>query len=47
MVPETGEAFEFNNADKHWVVNDSKRERISMIVCIRSAEGQPMASAAA
>jgi hypothetical protein len=44
MVTQPGDVFEFNNAEKHWVVNDSREARISLIVCIR-AGGQPMTSA--
>lgn len=30
-----GDVFWFNNAYTHWVTNESKYERITMIVCIR------------
>lgn len=31
-----GEVYWFNNSRPHWVKNDSTRDRIAMIVCIRS-----------
>jgi hypothetical protein len=31
-----GEIYWFNNSRPHWVKNDSQRDRIVMIVCIRS-----------
>jgi uncharacterized RmlC-like cupin family protein len=34
---EDGDLFYFDNAYPHWVINDSDRERISLIVCIRRA----------
>jgi len=30
-----GDVFEFRNDVEHWVTNDSDRERISLIVCVR------------
>jgi hypothetical protein len=36
METKPGEVFEFDNSQKHWVVNDSKRERITLIVCIHT-----------
>jgi len=36
LEAETGEVYEFDNSVKHWVQNDSQRERITMIVCIRA-----------
>jgi hypothetical protein len=31
-----GEAYEFDNSVPHWVLNNSNRERITLIVCIRA-----------
>lgn len=31
-----GEVYEFDNSEKHWVENNSRRERITLIVCIRT-----------
>ena len=36
VMAEAGEVYEFDNTEKHWVTNDSDRERITMIVCIRA-----------
>lgn len=33
-----GEVYWFENHAKHWVVNDSDEDRITMIVCIRHAQ---------
>jgi hypothetical protein len=38
IEPEPGEVWQFNNNVKHWVENNSERDRIAMIVCIRTAE---------
>jgi hypothetical protein len=35
----TGAVFWFRNDIDHWVNNDSDQDRISMIVCIRTAQG--------
>lgn len=35
ITPEEGEVYWFNNSKRHWVINDTKTERIAMIVCIR------------
>lgn len=32
-----GDIYWFNNQEKHWVTNDSNEDRMTMIVCIRSA----------
>lgn len=32
-----GDVYWFNNQEKHWVTNESSEDRITMIVCIRSA----------
>jgi len=34
--PHLGEVYEFRNDIPHWVNNDSKRNRIAMIVCIKT-----------
>jgi hypothetical protein len=31
-----GEVYEFDNSEKHWVLNNSDRERMTLIVCIRA-----------
>ena len=36
MIAEAGEVYEFDNSETHWVKNDSDRERITLIVCIRA-----------
>lgn len=36
LVADAGEAYEFDNSVKHWVLNNSDRERITCIVCIRT-----------
>jgi quercetin dioxygenase-like cupin family protein len=35
LSPEPGEVFWFNNQEKHWVYNDSKEDRMTMIICVR------------
>lgn len=35
LSPETGEVFTFNNQAKHWVLNDSDEDRITLIICLR------------
>lgn len=32
---EPGEVYEFDNSQRHWVVNDSDTDRITLIVCVR------------
>jgi hypothetical protein len=34
--PKTGDCYRFDNRLEHWVNNDSDRDRITLIVCIRS-----------
>jgi hypothetical protein len=34
-----GAVFWFDNSNEHWVTNDSQRERISIICCIRTPQG--------
>lgn len=36
LVTAPGDVFWFDNAYTHWVTNDSQRDRITMIVCIRT-----------
>lgn len=36
LVTCPGDVFWFDNAYTHWVTNDSQRDRITMIVCIRT-----------
>jgi hypothetical protein len=36
LVTEPGDVFWFDNAFTHWVTNDSQRDRITMIVCIKT-----------
>lgn len=38
IKPKIGEAWWFNNAVPHWVVNDTDSDRIAMIVCIRHSK---------
>lgn len=35
IVPDEGDVFEFDNAYRHWVNNDSNEDRIAMIICIK------------
>lgn len=35
LRPEPGDMYTFDNAQRHWVRNDSDQERITMIVCLR------------
>lgn len=37
LATKPGDVYWFDNAHKHWVVNDSDVERMTMIVCIRSS----------
>lgn len=39
--PRLGEAWRFDNSVPHWVVNASDQDRISMIVCIKTARFAP------
>lgn len=34
--PELGDVYWFDNSNLHWVHNDTKHDRIAMIICIRS-----------
>lgn len=34
--PNIGDAWWFDNAKPHWVTNDSNKDRVAMIVCIRT-----------
>lgn len=36
LVTEPGDIFWFDNSLEHWVTNESQRDRITMIVCIRT-----------
>ena len=36
IEPELGQAWWFDNSNPHWVDNNSKTDRIAMIVCIRT-----------
>jgi hypothetical protein len=36
LVTKPGDVFWFDNAYTHWVTNDSQRDRITLIVCIRT-----------
>lgn len=36
LVTEPGDVFWFDNSRTHWVTNDSQRDRITMIVCIKT-----------
>jgi len=36
LVTEPGDVFWFDNAFTHWVTNDSQRDRITLIVCMRT-----------
>lgn len=35
LVTVTGDIFTFDNSRRHWVVNDSDAERMTLIVCVR------------
>jgi Aspartyl/Asparaginyl beta-hydroxylase len=35
LVTKTGDLFWFDNSYTHWVMNDSKLDRITMIICIK------------
>jgi hypothetical protein len=35
----TGECFFFDNSHVHWVLNPSKEDRISLIICVRTPRG--------
>lgn len=36
LVTKPGDVFWFDNSHTHWVTNDSQKDRITMIVCIRT-----------
>ncbi|VTU37007.1 aspartyl/asparaginyl beta-hydroxylase domain-containing protein [Variovorax sp. PBL-E5] len=36
LVTKPGDVYWFDNAYTHWVTNDSQRDRITLIVCIRT-----------
>lgn len=36
---ESGECFWFDNSHRHWVTNNTDEERVSLIVCIKTARG--------
>lgn len=38
--PKIGDAWMFDNSFTHWVVNDSDKERIAMIICIKQSKYQ-------
>ena len=38
IAPKLGEVYEFRNDVPHWVENRSKRDRIAMIVCIKTEQ---------
>lgn len=38
LVSAPGDVYWFDNSHEHWVTNDSQRDRITMIVCIRTEE---------
>jgi hypothetical protein len=35
LRPETGDVYEFRNQQIHWVTNDSREDRVTLIVCVR------------
>jgi len=35
LCPEPGDIYTFNNSKLHWVTNESDKDRITLIVCIR------------
>ncbi len=39
IEPNEGDLWEFNNQYTHWVNNDSKEERIAMIICAQKTGG--------
>jgi len=39
IAPRLGDAYWFYNGNPHWVENNSTRDRIAMIVCIRTFKG--------
>ncbi|MEJ8813385.1 aspartyl/asparaginyl beta-hydroxylase domain-containing protein [Variovorax ureilyticus] len=36
LVTKPGDVFWFDNSHSHWVTNESQKDRITMIVCIRT-----------
>lgn len=36
IEPRTGDCYHFDNRREHWVNNDSDRDRITLIICIRT-----------
>jgi hypothetical protein len=38
LVTKPGDCFWFDNSHTHWVTNDSDQDRITVIVCIRTAK---------
>lgn len=36
LNPKAGEVWRIDNRERHWVINDSADERMTLIVCIRS-----------
>jgi hypothetical protein len=36
IAPKLGDVYWFRNDNPHWVENNSTRDRIAMIVCIRT-----------
>lgn len=41
IEPKLGEAWRFDNSVPHWVKNESNEDRISLIVCIKTARFKP------
>jgi Aspartyl/Asparaginyl beta-hydroxylase len=39
LVTHPGSVFWFDNSYRHWVINNSDRERISLIVCLKTPQG--------
>lgn len=37
IEPEVGDIYRFDNKIKHWVTNESGQDRVTLIVCIRTA----------
>jgi len=38
LSPLPGDVYTFDNSHTHWVTNDSKEDRMTLIICIRSIE---------
>jgi quercetin dioxygenase-like cupin family protein len=41
LVTAPGDVFWFDNSHTHWVTNDSDRDRVTLIACIKTERGAP------